>query len=198
MHGKLSPFVRKVMIFAIEKGIEGQVEIVPTAVGQGKTNHDLIKLNPTGKIPTLITDSGEPLFDSLVICDYLDSLTANARAIPLEQPTRTAALTMNAVADGLIVAGVLATIEKTKAIEKQWPEYEEAQWTKVRHCIAALDVSHRLRGNLFDIGTVGAVCALGWLDARASHIAWRSEYPEMASWFDALHSRKSVSQTRPA
>lgn len=82
MHGKVSPFVRKAMIFAIEKGLQDRVEVVPAAVGQGKINEDLLRLNPTGKIPTLITDDGQSVYDSLVICDYLDSVAAEPRALP--------------------------------------------------------------------------------------------------------------------
>lgn len=197
MHGKLSPFVRKVMIFVIEKGLEDRIEIVPAAVGQGKINQDLLRLNPTGKIPTLITEAGDSVFDSLVICDYLDSLVAQPRALALEQSRRTEALTMNATADGLIVAGVLAMLERGKAPEKQWPEYEAAQWAKVEHCLSALDHATRSRGADLDIGTVGALCALGWVDARAQHLQWRKTFPQMAAWADSLHQRESVSRTSP-
>lgn len=197
MHGKVSPFVRKVMICAIEKGLEDRIETVPAAVGQAKINPEMLALNPTGKIPTLLTDAGEPVFDSLVICDYLDSLAAEPRMLPEDQSARTAALTMNAIGDGLVVAGVLAMLEKGKAPEKQWPEFEAAQWAKVEQCVAALDRWRQARSQALDIGTVSAVCALGWLDARASHVPWRRDFPELAAWFDALHQRDSVARTRP-
>ncbi|SDN41053.1 glutathione S-transferase family protein [Ensifer sp. YR511] len=197
LHGKLSPFVRKAMICAIEKGLENRVEIEPAAVGQGKINEDLLKLNPTGKIPTLITDDGDAIYDSLVICDYLDSVVAEPRFVPAEQRERTRALTMNAAADGLIVAGVLAMLEKGKPAERQWPEFEAAQWAKVEHCIGAIDKARAERGDKFDIGAAAALCALGWLDARAQHIDWRGRYAALATWADAHDSRDSVSRTRP-
>jgi glutathione S-transferase len=197
LHGKVSPFVRKVMICIIEKGLEGRVEVVPTAVGQGKINEELLRVNPTGKIPTLITDSGEAVFDSLVICDYLDGIVADPRFLPETASDRTAALTMNSAADGLLVAGVLAMLERGKPIERQWPEFEAAQWAKVRHCLAALDVGRARRSTTVDIGTVGALCALGWLDARAPHVEWRTDHPELAAWADRLALRDSVVRTAP-
>jgi glutathione S-transferase len=197
MHGKVSPFVRKVMICAIEKGLDRQIEVVPAAVGQGKINEELLGLNPTGKIPTLITNEGQSIYDSLVICDYLDSLATEPRFVPTDASDRTSALTMNAVGDGLVVAGVLAMLERSKVAERQWPEFETAQWAKVQHCIAALDVFRVQRGASFDIGAVGAVCGLGWLDARARHVQWRTQYPQLAAWFDAMHERESVAATRP-
>jgi glutathione S-transferase len=197
LHGKVSPFVRKVMICIIEKGLEGRVEVVPTAVGQGKINEELLRVNPTGKIPTLITDSGEAVFDSLVICDYLDGIVADPRFLPETASDRTAALTMNSAADGLLVAGVLAMLERGKPIERQWPEFEAAQWAKVRHCLAALDVGRARCSTTFDIGTVGALCALGWLDARAPHVEWRADHPELAAWADRLALRDSVVRTAP-
>lgn len=197
MHGKLSPFVRKAMIFAIEKGLDGRIEVIPAAVGQAKINEDMLRLNPTGKIPTLVTDTGESVFDSLVICDYFDSLAAEPRAIPQQPTERIRALTMNAVADGLVVAGVLASLERGKAAEKQWPELEAAQWAKVERCLASLDASVQARGQEFDIGTVGALCALGWVDARAPHLGWRARFPRMADWTDTLNQRESLARTAP-
>lgn len=197
LHGKLSPFVRKVMICVIEKGLSDAVEIEATAVGQGKINADLLGLNPTGKIPTLVTDDGASVYDSLVICDYLDSVAPDPRMIPQDPADRTAALTLNAAADGLIVAGVLAMLERGKAAEKQWPEFEAAQWAKVDHCLAALDAGRATRGDRFDIGTAATVCALGWMDARAGHRGWREAYPALAAWADALADRRSVAETSP-
>jgi glutathione S-transferase len=197
LHGKVSPFVRKVMICIIEKGLESRVEVVPTVVGQGKINEELLRVNPTGKVPTLIADSGEALYDSLVICDYLDSVAAHPRFLPELAAERSAALTMNAAADGLLVAGVLAMLERGKPAERQWPEFEAAQWAKVRHCVAGLDVCHGRRGAAFDIGTVGALCALGWLDARAAHVDWRVTHPALAAWADKQASRESLVRTAP-
>jgi glutathione S-transferase len=197
LHGKVSPFVRKVMICIIEKGLEGRVDVVPTVVGQGKINDELLRINPTGKIPTLITDGGEAIYDSLVICDHLDGIVAEPRFLPQPAPERTAALTMNAAADGLLVAGVLAMLERGKPVERQWPEFEAAQWAKVRQCLAVLDSQRARRSAAFDIGTVGALCALGWLDARAPHVAWRSEHPALAAWNDTLALRDSLARTAP-
>ncbi|PZQ48186.1 MAG: glutathione S-transferase [Rhodovulum sulfidophilum] len=195
LHGKLSPYVRKVMICVHEKGLP--VEIEPAAVGQGKINAELLRLNPSGKIPTLVLDDGAAVFDSLVICDYLDELEASPRVIPATHPERRAALTLNATADALVTAGVLATIERGKAAEKRWPDYEAAQWAKVDHCLAALEAALPRRGEVFDIGAIAAVCALGWMDARAGQRDWRGTHPQLAKWADARNARASVAATRP-
>jgi len=197
MHGKLSPFVRKVMIAAYEKGLADQIEIVSAAVGQGKVNYDLMALNPTGKIPTLISDDGDAIFDSLVICDYLDGLAALPRMVPRDAAERTQALRLNAVADGLLVAGVLGKIEQARPAEKQWPEFMDAQFAKVRKCIEAIDNSVAQQGDRIDIGTVAVVCALGWLDARAPEFGWRSEHPRLAEWYAAWSERDSARRTAP-
>jgi len=182
------------MIAIIEKRLEDRVTVEPAAVGQGKINEDLLRLNPTGKIPTLVTDEGDAVYDSLVICDYLDSLAETPRMVPADHPTRRVALTLNAAADGLIVAGVLAMLERGKAPERHWPEFEAAQWAKVDHCLAALDAGVSDR---FDIGAVATICALGWMDARATHIDWRARHPALAEWADAQAARPSVTRTRP-
>jgi glutathione S-transferase len=198
MHGKLSPFVRKVMIAAIEKGLEGQIEIVPTAVGAGKINRELMNLNPTGKIPTLVLEDGSPVYDSLVICDYLDTLAESPRLIPAEGRARLTTLRLNAIADGLLVAGVLAKGEQSRPAERQWPEWLEAQLAKTRQCVVALDKAIPEAGRAIDVGTIAAICALGWLDFRAPEIAWRADHPALAAWFDEQAKRDSVARTRPS
>jgi glutathione S-transferase len=198
MHGKLSPFVRKVMIAAIEKGLEDRIEIVPTAVGAGKVNRELMQLNPTGKIPTLVLDDGASVYDSLVICDYLDSVKEEPKLVPSAGPARLSALRLNAIADGLLVAGVLAKGELSRPPEKQWPEWLDAQFAKVRQCVVALDQSIAVDGSRMSVGTIATICALGWLDFRVPEVTWRTGHPALAVWFDEQSKRDAVARTRPA
>lgn len=197
MHGKLSPFTRKVMIFVHEKGLQDRVEIVAAAVAQGKNNAELMELNPIGKIPTLVTDDGQSIYDSFVICDYLEGLAAEPRLIPLAQARRTVALKINAIADGLIVAGVLAKLEQSKVTEKRWEEFGAAQWAKMEKCIEALSNELLALEAHYDIAAIGAICALGWVDARAPETKWRTRFPVLAAWFDKQHERPAVQNTRP-
>jgi glutathione S-transferase len=197
MHGKLSPFVRKVMVAAHEKGLVERIEIVPTAVGAGKINRDLLALNPTGKIPTLLTDDGESVYDSLVIVDYLDELQPSPRLIPADGAARRRALTINAAADGLLVAGVLAKGEMGRPAERQWPEWIEAQWAKVQASLAALDTLVQADPAYVTVGEIAAGCALGWLEVRAPEEAWRDRCKRLAAWYDAFAARPSMIATRP-
>jgi glutathione S-transferase len=196
MHGKLSPFVRKVMIAAIEKGIDGQIELVPTAVGAGKTNLDLMQLNPAGKIPTLVLDNGTSVFDSLVICDYFDQLKPEPRLIPQDPARRLRALSMNAIADGLLTAGVLAKGEASRPTERQWPEFLAAQTAKMRKSFEALNAAAP-DANVLTVGEIAAACALGWADLRAPEEPWRTSYPALAAWFDQVSTRPSLMRTKP-
>lgn len=196
-HGKLSPFVRKVMVAAHEKGLAGEIELVPTAVAQGRINEELLALNPIGKIPTLIIEDGESVYDSLVIVDYLDQLRPAPLLIPAEGAARRHALTMNAAADGLLVAGVLARGEAARPQERQWPELIAAQWAKVVACVAALEKAVTADPEVLSVGTVAAACALGWLDVRAPEEQWRARHPALATWFTGFAARPSMQATRP-
>jgi glutathione S-transferase len=197
MHGKLSPFVRKVVVAAAEKGLTPEIEIVPTAVGQGKINRDLLALNPTGKIPTLVTDSGESVYDSLVIIDYFDELRPTPRLIPAEGAARRRALTMNAAADGLLIAGVLAKGEAARPAERQWADWITAQWAKVQACLGALEAGLPTEPGTLTIGEIATGCALGWLEVRAPEEAWRERHARLAAWYDAFSARQSMVASRP-
>lgn len=195
-HGALSPFVRKVMICAHEKGMVDQLEIVPTKVGAGIVNQDLMVINPIGKIPTLVTGDGDALFDSLVIIDYLDQISPERLMIPSSGSERTAALRINAIADGLLVAGVLSKGEAARPAERQWPEWLEAQWAKVVACIAALDEALPVDQPI-NIGHSATAAALGWLDVRAPDEGWRDRHPRLAAWFAEASERPSLDLTKP-
>jgi glutathione S-transferase len=197
MHGKLSPFVRKVMVAAAEKGLTSEIEVVPTAVGQGKINQDLLQLNPTGKIPTLVTDDGVSIYDSTVIIDYFDEIRATPRLIPADGAARHRALTLNAAADGLLIAGVLAKGEAGRPVERQWPEMITAQWAKVQACLGALEAGLPAEADSLTIGEIATGCALGWLEVRAPEEAWRERHPRLAAWYDAFATRPSMVATRP-
>jgi len=197
MYSKLSPFVRKVLVAAAEKDLTSQLEIVPAAVGHGKTNVELMQLNPIGKIPTLITDDGEVLYDSFVIIDYFDSLMAEPRLIPLSGAERRRVLRLNALGDGLIIAGVLAKTESSRPQERQWPELLTAQWAKVTKCLEALETELGGDHGAPTLGHIAAGCALGWLSVRAPEEAWQERHPKLAEWFAVFGERPSMVISRP-
>ena len=198
MYAKLSPFSRKVVVAIAEKGLTPKVELLPTEVGHGKINAELMRLNPIGKIPTLVTDEGESLFDSSAIIDYLDELQPQPRLIPPPGAARRRALRLNAVADGLLIAGVLYKVEMSRPPERQWPEWMKQQWAKVGKCLEFLDAELGAHGSELTMGEIAAGCALGWLDVRAAEEPWREKHPGLAQWFAGFGERPSMAGSRPA
>ena len=197
MYAKLSPFSRKVVVAITEKDLTSKVEFVPTDVGHGKINADLMQFNPIGKIPTLVTDEGENLFDSAVIIDYLDELQPQPRLIPPHGAARRRTLRLTAVADGLLIAGILYKVELSRPTERQWPEWIKQQWAKVGKCLEFLDAELGAHGTDLTMGEIAAGCSLGWLDIRAPEAKWREKHPGLAQWFDKSGERPSMAGSRP-
>ena len=121
-----SPYARKCLIVASEAGIDGRIERVPTSPWAADT--DLPKDNPLSKIPTLITDDGDTLYDSPVICEYLDSLHSGRKLIPAAGSDRWRQLKLQALCDGLLDASVMVRVETaTRPEDKRWPQWIERQ-----------------------------------------------------------------------
>lgn len=194
-HGKLSPFVRKVMICIHEKGIGSEITLEPTKVGAGVINEDLMTVNPIGKIPTL-TDGEDSVFDSLVIIDYLDHLYPDQPMIPVAHPERLRALRLNAIGDGLLVSGVLAKQQASLPQEKQWDTFRDANWAKAVACAKSLETYFDPDAP-FGIGHAAAGAALGWLDARGPEYDWRADCPRLATWFEKASTYPSFDLTKP-
>lgn len=197
MYGALSPFVRKVMVSAHEKNLVESIDLVPTAVGAGKTNETLMALNPVGKIPALVLADGTPVHDSTVIIDHFDTLVPEPRLIPAAGKARIRALRMNATADGLLVAGVLVRAELSRPETGRWAEWHDAQLAKVRACLQSLDREVQDAGATPTIGEVAAGIALGWVDFRMSDVAWRDTCPQLARWYAEFAQRPSMLATAP-
>lgn len=197
LHGQLSPFVRKVMIVAHEKGLIDRIELVPTAVRPFDASEQVNSVNPLGKIPALMTDNGAALYGSTVIAEYLDALDGAPRLFPGGE-FRWVALRRNALADGILEAGVLGRVEGLRPVEYQWPEWRNIQLGKI---VRALDAAEAEAGQLaseeMTIGEVAYVCALGWLDFRLSDLGWRSGRPKLAAWFERASRLTAVAMTVP-
>jgi glutathione S-transferase len=191
-----SPYVRKVMIVAIEGGIADRIEKIPTSVAPVKPNDELKAENPLVKVPSLTIDSGEVLFDSPVICEYLDSLHNASKMFPAHGPARWTALRRQAVGDGILDAAILNRYELTlRPKELQWDQWSDGQMRKVRGALDALE-GEKLDGP-FDIGTLTVACALGYLDFRYADEGWRKTRPRLAAWYAEIARRPSVQQTVP-
>ncbi len=191
-----SPFVRKVRVLAIETGQMEEIEEVK--VGGTPTDPGSLPLedNPLGKIPTLVV-AGEVLYDSRVICRFLDHRAGGRLYPPVPRLWRT--LTLEATADGILEAAVLMVYEKRVRPPEKWFEpWVEAQWAKIERALRVLCEKWlpHLTGPV-DMGHVAVGCALGYLDFRHPDRDWRARRPGLASWYDEFAQRPSMVATAP-
>ncbi len=191
-----SPYVRKVMIFANECGLAGRIDCVRTLVAMTKPNAGLLPVNPTGKIPTLVLDDGSALYDSAVICEYLDSLHERPKLFPPAGPSRWTALRRHALGSNLLDNLVLWRNEVLRPPQQQSPETLAAFELKVRNAVAALDrEADALAADPVGIGHVAIACALGYIDFRFAQLGWRDGNARIARWYDAFAQRPSMVDT---
>ena len=193
-----SPFVRKVMVFAHETGLADQLDCVRTLVVMTKPNRDLMRDNPLGKIPTLVLDDGSVLYDSTVICEYLDGLHDGRKLFPPSGPERWAALRWHALGDNLLDNLVLWRNEMLRPEPQQSPEMLGAFELKVRNVVIALErEADRFAAAEINIGHVAIGCALAYIDFRFPDLGWHEGNPCIAAWHDTFSTRPSMQKTRP-
>lgn len=192
-----SPFVRKVMIVLHEAGIADRVTLVRTPVAMDKPNLDLVSDNPLIKLPTLVLDDGTPVYDSRVICAYLDQLTG-CGLLPAEPAARLLAERRQALGDGFLDALLLFRQERNKPAERQTPAWLDAFALKTKAVLAALEAeAPALQAGRFDLGLIAIGCALSYMDYRFPDIAWRDGHPALAAWHQRFAERPSVMRTQP-
>ena len=194
-----SPYVRKVRVVMAEKKLDYSFEL--ENVWSADTR--ILQSNPLGKVPCLLMEDGNALYDSRVIAEYLDTLTPVCKLLPPNGRDRADVKVWEALADGVLDAAVLVRLEKTlRPQEQQSPQWIARQLGKVH---AGLQVmSDKLGENAFCMGKnysladVAVGCALGWLSFRFPDIDWRGDYPNLARLFDKLSERPSFRDTVPA
>ncbi|SHK34216.1 glutathione S-transferase [Shimia gijangensis] len=191
-----SPFVRKVRVLLHETGQTDEIELLDVKTTPVTTADDVKAANPVGKIPALIRENAPALYDSRVICRFLDD---RAKANLYPEPILWDVLTLEATADGIMDAAVLVTYEgRLRAPELQDDTWREGQWAKVARSVAALNtrwMSH-LAGPL-DMGQISAACALGYLDFRHDARKWRRGNDALAAWYEEFAKRDSMIGTAP-
>jgi glutathione S-transferase len=194
-----SPFARKVRIVARETGLDARIEEIGVMVNPVKPNPELARENPLVKIPALTTPAEGTLYDSGVICEYLDSLHDGPPLFPKAGSARWQALRLHALADGMLEAAVLMRYESAVRPQAlQWGEWTAGQLGKVRAGLDALERECAAWGERFGIGEITAACALGYLDFRFPEEKWRAGRPAIERWFAGVSRRASVGQTAPA
>ncbi len=190
-----SPYVRKVSIIALETGLDDRIERVPTNVFHPST--DIAAHNPLGKIPALITEGGETLFDSPVICEYLDSLHDGLKLFPPPGGARWTALRRQALGDGILDAGVLRLLEGRRPETEQSPAWIARQTAVVARGLDALEDEAEALGGPITIGHIAIGCALGWLEFRFADDNWLANRPSLARWYETFARRRSMEETVP-
>jgi len=194
-----SPYVRKVMVVAHEKGMAGRIEKIDTKVSPLSRNSQLTPHNPLGKVPCLVLQDGRALVDSRVIAAYLDSL-ATPRLNPDEGPARFDALTLEALADGLLDGCLLVRYETLlRPTELQWNDWRDGQYAKIDGVLDLLEADWitPLNGPV-TIGVIAVACALGYLDFRFASKDWRTAHPRLDAFFARFRERPSMQATLPS
>ncbi|MEO1693607.1 MAG: glutathione S-transferase family protein [Pseudomonadota bacterium] len=193
-----SPYGRKAKMAIQMKGLQDHVEVV-AADTLPVENPELQKSNPLAKIPVLVTDAGQSIFDSKVICEYLDAQVVSPVLFPGDGPLKWEVLTLGALADGILDAGLLLVYEKRFRPEEHWvADWQKRQQLKIDGALAHLEQQVPAEGVTPHYGDLTLACALGYLDFRFDG-AWRSDHPKLVAWLDRFANRvPAFEATRPA
>ncbi len=198
IHSPTSPYVRKVVVTLHEVGLADRVTLAPVQTTPMASHPDAVAANPLGKVPALERPDGPTLFDSRVITRYLDSLHDGRKLYP-DGPAQWSTLTLEALGDGVLDAGVSATYEwRLRPDEMQYAPWIAAQRGKIARALDALEgrwLAH-LAGPL-DAGAISVACALGYLDFRFGDMGWREGRPQLAAWHAKFAERESWKATVP-
>jgi glutathione S-transferase len=193
-----SPFTRKVRVVLAEKRIECEMELVEVA----PTDNPVNACNPLGKVPTLVLDDGTALYDSRVIVEFLDNVSPVTRLIPDDLRERVAVRRWEALADGVLDAGVLVRYESLRAATEQSASWTAKQLARVHRGLAQLSADLEGRnwchGDRYSLADVALACATGWLEFRKpGGIECRAQYPALAAHYDKLLERPAFADTAP-
>lgn len=194
-HNPASPYARKVVVLAHETGQAQDVEIMPIKVWE---EGDRLRAdNPLAKIPTLILEDGSALYDSGVICRYLDSRHNGAKMFP-GGDGQWAVERLHALATGATDAALALRADAMRGRDGEPDFYAARMRDTVEHALAALEKMLPEYGQTANAGTVAAACLIGYLDFRFADLDWRSRHPALAEWYAAFSARPSMAQTPPA
>lgn len=195
-HAPTSPYVRKVMVCAHELGVADRVELLASAAHPVDRDARIKAFNPLAKIPAARTAQGQALYDSRVICEYLDA-ECGGGLFP-SGDRRWEALRLQALGDGLLDAALLARYERVMRPQTlYWQDWYGAQMDKISDALDAMNEALPNEEAAFDIGPITQACALGYLDFRFPHFDWRAGRPALAGWFERTSQRPSLRATVP-
>ena len=190
-----SPYVRKVRAAIRELGLEDRiVEVISIPWDK---DADVAMQNPAGKVPTLITDHGGSLFDSPVICEYLDSLSNQAALFPPTGPARWTALRRQALADALLDAMIARRVEGNRPGDADSEYWINRHWAAVQRSLDEMERTVPASDKPIDIGDIATAVALAQLDFRFGDQNWGLGRPNLTSWYEEIMRRPSLAQTHP-
>jgi glutathione S-transferase len=193
-----SPYTRKVRVFLAEKKIECDLELVDVAPIDNAVNSH----NPLGKIPTLILDDGTPLYDSRVIVEFLDSASPISRLIPDEKRDRVAVRRWEALADGVLDAGILVRLEAQRDKKERNKAFTDKQTARMHRAMEQLakDLGEKsfCHGERYSLADIALGCCTGWLDFRKPvDVDWCAQYAPLAQHYKKLMERPAFAETVP-
>ncbi|QEH80077.1 glutathione S-transferase [Sphingomonas sp. C8-2] len=187
-----APFVRKVMVAAHALGLADRIECVRSRVGPTRLNAELMVDNPLNKVPTLVLPDGTSLYDSRVICDYLDAL-AGGGLVPVEPVARWRVLRWQCLADGMLDVTILLRDEHFRGDGHRSTAHLAAYAAKMRACLDAMEKeADALATAGLDIGSIATGVALAYLDFRAPALEWRQGRPRLAAWESAFAEQPAM------
>ena len=193
---KRSPFARKVRLVAEEKGMSDLIDLIEEDLSQ--KSQSLIVANPLGKIPVLLLEDGTVLYDSKVICEYIDSLSETPRMIPASGLQRFHVLRMEALADGLSEAAVTVVLEHLRPQKDTRADVVEKRMKNVWRIIESLEKDTFLHNSFLSLAHLAVASSLGYIDFRMAELGWRSVAPNLGQWFDGFSERASMKNTLPS
>ncbi len=197
-----SPYARKVRVVAAEKRIDMEMVLVDlSTLDHLAADHPINAHNPLGKVPVLVLDDGESLFDSRVIAEFLDQRTPVTHLIPHDNTLKIQVKRWESLADGVCDAAIIAINESRRPSQSQDANIIAKQMGKVQRGLRAL--SDELGDgkwcvdDSFSLADIALGCLLGYLQLRFDHIQWREQYPNLGRHYDALMKRASFKDTAP-
>jgi glutathione S-transferase len=194
-----SPYCRKVMIFAHELGLTPPLELVAATVGSGLINATVQRWNPLAKVPVLITADGQSVYDSLVICLYLERLCGQRQAVAADTVSMLHVMQWHALGQGLTDVLLQWSRERARPEPKRTDGYAPALEAKVSSAIDAFaQMTVSLDAAPFGLGHAAITSALGYLDFRYQEVDWRADHPRLRDWFARCMARPSCASTKPA
>ncbi len=188
-----SPYVRIVRIAALEKGVDGRIELID-ARAEGNDTEDK---NPLNKVPSMVTDDGETLIESGLICQYVDSLAAGPELYPRDPDARRRVLQQEALIHGVLDAAVLRRMETRREEGTQSAWWDERQKRKITLGLARLEADIEAITGTPTIAPITLGCALSFLDRILPDTDWRADHPKLAAWHESYADTPNMAATAP-